>query len=199
MVAKRRKFQIIAFAPGKKKTPFWKSKSRYHLSSLRVITHQYGWVITQRESPIVGSTVSAHMGSLPEGGRGGFFLLIYPLYIIFSRRKKEWYISVETVKIRGLEHCMRPRGLKSSRDYSISYTIVVFGYLNPFLAILNFFDSYHALATLRKLKDLEKLAFLANFGNFCPKLEILAISKFDRKMAENRPIVVQKSIFWTFW
>ena len=61
------------------------------------------------------------------------------------------------------------------------HSMIVWGCLNPFLAILIFFDSYHALATLWKLKNLEKLAFLANFGNFCPKLEILAISKFGRK------------------
>ena len=44
-----------------------------------------------------------------------------------------------------------------------SYTMTVPGLLNPFLAILDFFDSYHALATLCKLENLGNLAFLAIF------------------------------------
>ena len=93
---------------------------------------------------------------------------------------------------------MRPSDRKTGPNDPISYTMIVSGLLNPFLAILDFFDSYHALATLCKLENLGNLAFLAIFDNFWCKLVILAISKFGRKMAENRPILVQKSIFWTF-
>merc|ERR1711994_813620 len=46
---------------------------------------------------------------------------------------------------------------------SILYTMIVSGLLHPFLAILDFFDSYHALATLCKLENLGNLAFLAIF------------------------------------
>ena len=42
---------------------------------------------------------------------------------------------------------------------SISYTMIVSGLLHPFLAILDFFDSYHALATLCKLENHRNLAF----------------------------------------
>ena len=94
---------------------------------------------------------------------------------------------------------MRPSDRKTGPNDPIWYTMIVSGLLSTFLAILDFFDSYHALATLCKLKNLEKLAFLAIFGNSLCKLVILAISKYGRKMALNRPILVQKSIFWTFW
>merc|ERR1711994_629461 len=46
---------------------------------------------------------------------------------------------------------------------SILYTMIASGLLNPFLVILDFFDSYHALATLFKLENLGNLAFLAIF------------------------------------
>ena len=53
---------------------------------------------------------------------------------------------------------------ENSWNDPISYTMTVFGLLNPFLAILDFFDSYHALVTLCKLKNLEKVAFLTTFA-----------------------------------
>ena len=46
----------------------------------------------------------------------------------------------------------------------IFYTIVFSGLLNLFSAILIFFELYHALATLCKLKNLEKVAFLTTFA-----------------------------------
>ena len=58
---------------------------------------------------------------------------------------------------------MGPTDHKTGPIDSISYTMTVSGLLNPFLAILDFFDSYHALATLCKLKNLGSLAFLAIF------------------------------------
>ena len=59
---------------------------------------------------------------------------------------------------------IEPNGPESGPIDPISYTMIVSGLLNPFLAILDFFDSYHALATLCKLKNLENSAFLAIFG-----------------------------------
>ena len=43
---------------------------------------------------------------------------------------------------------MEPSGRKTGPIDIISYTMIVSGLLNPFLAILHFFDSYHNLATL---------------------------------------------------
>ena len=59
---------------------------------------------------------------------------------------------------------MEPSDRKTGPIDPISYTMIVSGLLNPFLAILDFFDSYHALATLCKLKNLEKVAFLTTFA-----------------------------------
>ena len=57
---------------------------------------------------------------------------------------------------------------KHCRKDPISYTMIVPGCLNRFLMILDFFDSYHPLATLYKLKTLGNLAF---FDNFCVKID----------------------------
>merc|ERR1711994_124758 len=97
-----------------------------------------------------------------------------------------------------ISYSMAPSEPKTGPYDPKSYSRIVSAWLKPFSAILDFFDFYHALTTLCKLKNLEELAFLAIFGNFWCKLVILAISKFGRKTAENGPILVQKSIFWTF-
>ena len=56
---------------------------------------------------------------------------------------------------------MGPSDRKTGPIHPISDTMIVSGLLKPFLAILDFFDSYHALATLCKLENLGNLAFLA--------------------------------------
>ena len=61
---------------------------------------------------------------------------------------------------------MGPSDRKTGPIHPISDNMIVSGLLKPFLAILDFFDSYHALATLCKLENLGNLAF---FGNFCVK------------------------------
>ena len=87
---------------------------------------------------------------------------------------------------------------ENSWNHAISYTMTVFGLLNPFLAILDFFDSYHALATLCKLGNLGNLAFLAIFVP--KKVEIAHFGGhfFGQKIALNRAISVGISIFWLF-
>ena len=66
--------------------------------------------------------------------------------------------------------------------HPILYTMTVSWLLNLFLAILYFFDSYHALATLCKLENLGNLAFLAIFA---PKLHILGGHSLGQKIALN--------------
>ena len=61
---------------------------------------------------------------------------------------------------------MEPSDRKTGPIDPISYTMIVSGLLHPFLTILDYLDSYHALATLYKLENLGNLAF---FGNFCVK------------------------------
>ena len=58
---------------------------------------------------------------------------------------------------------MEPSDRKTCPIDPISYTMIVSGLLKPFLAILDFFDSYHALATLYKLENLGNLTFLSIF------------------------------------
>ena len=55
---------------------------------------------------------------------------------------------------------------KTGLNDPVSCIMIVSWCLNTFLAILDFFDSYHTLATLCKLENLGNLAF---FGNFCVK------------------------------
>ena len=61
---------------------------------------------------------------------------------------------------------MAPSEPKTAPYNTMSYTSIVSGCLKPFSAILYFFDFYHALGTLRKLRNLEKLAFLAILATF---------------------------------
>ena len=81
----------------------------------------------------------------------------------------------------------------------ISYTMIVSGLLNPFLAILDFFDSYHALATLCKLENLGNLAFLAIFVSKMVEIAHFGGHFLGQKIALNRAISVGISIFWLFW
>ena len=59
-------------------------------------------------------------------------------------------------------------------------SIVISGKFCPFLAILDFFDSYHALATLCKLKNL-KLIFWPFLGQKWTKLHILGVDFLVKK------------------
>ena len=56
---------------------------------------------------------------------------------------------------------------KTGSNNPISYTMIVSGCLKPFLAFLDFFDSYHVLAMPCKLKELGNLPFLTILDNFC--------------------------------
>ena len=58
---------------------------------------------------------------------------------------------------------MGPSDLKTDLNEPISNIMIVSGLLRPFLAILDFFDSYHALTTFCKLENLGNLAYLAIF------------------------------------
>ena len=53
---------------------------------------------------------------------------------------------------------MEPSDLNNGRNDPISYTMIVLWLFSTFLAILDFFESYHALAMLCKLKDFENLS-----------------------------------------
>ena len=90
---------------------------------------------------------------------------------------------------------MAPIDPKNGQNDPISYTMIVSGCLKTFLAILDFFDSYHALAMLCKLKNLENLAFLAIFVSKMVEIAHLGGQFFGRKIAVNRAISVGKSIF----
>ena len=63
-----------------------------------------------------------------------------------------------------MSYSTAPSEPKMGLNDPILFTRIVSGSLEPFSAILDFFDFSHALATLCKLKNLEKLTFLAIFG-----------------------------------
>ena len=94
---------------------------------------------------------------------------------------------------------MEPSDRKTGPIDPISYTMIVSGLLNPFLAILDFFDSYHALATLCKLENLGNLAFLAIFVSKMVEIAHFGGHFLGQKIALNRAISVGISIFWLFW
>ena len=71
---------------------------------------------------------------------------------------------------------MKARGPKTDPIDPMSYTMIVSGLLNPFLAILDFFDSYHALATFCKF---EKTCKFGIFGNFEAIVVISEKKKFS--------------------
>ena len=50
-------------------------------------------------------------------------------------------------------HEIEPSDPKNGRNDPISSSMIVSGCLKPFLAILDFFDSYRTLATLCKLEE----------------------------------------------
>ena len=94
---------------------------------------------------------------------------------------------------------MEPSDRKTGTIDPISYTIIVSGLLNPFLAILDFFDSYHALATLCKLENLGNLAFLAIFVSKMVEIAYFGGHFLGQKIALNRAISAGISSFWLFW
>ena len=94
---------------------------------------------------------------------------------------------------------MEPSDRKTGPIDPISYTMIVSGLLNPFLAILDFFDSYHALATLCKLENLGNLAFLAIFVSKMVEIAHFGGHFLGQKIALNRAISAGISSFWVFW
>ena len=74
--------------------------------------------------------------------------------------------------------------------------MIVAGLLKLFLAVVDFFDSYRALATLWKLENLVNLAFLAILSS---KLHILGGHFLGSKITLNRVISAGISSFWLFW
>ena len=94
---------------------------------------------------------------------------------------------------------MEPSDRKTGPIDPISYTMIVSGLLNPFLAILDFFDSYHALATLCKLENLGNLAFLAISLSKMVRLAHFVRHFCGQEIAINRAIKVEISSFWLFW
>ena len=58
---------------------------------------------------------------------------------------------------------MEPNDPIHGQNDPILYTMIVSGCLKIYLVILHFFDPYHTLAMLCKLKNLENLALLATF------------------------------------
>ncbi len=93
---------------------------------------------------------------------------------------------------------MGPSVAKNGRNDPISSSMIVSGCLKPFLAILDFFDSYRTLATLCKLKETPNLALLAI--SFSKMIEIGQITGpfFGQKIDLNHPRSVRFSIFWAF-
>ena len=92
-----------------------------------------------------------------------------------------------------------PSDPNTGRIEPISYTMIVSGLLNPFLAILDFFILYHALVTLCKLENLGNLTFLAIFVSKMVEIAHFGGHFFGQKIALNRAISVGISIFWLFW
>ena len=95
--------------------------------------------------------------------------------------------------------CRGPSAHRNGQNDPISYTMTVSGLLNPFLVISDFFDSYHAIATLCKLKNLGNLAFLAIFLSKMVEIAHFGGHFLGQKIALNRAISVGISIFWLFW
>ena len=93
---------------------------------------------------------------------------------------------------------MEANGPKTGPIDPISYTMIVSGLLSPFLAILDFFDSYHALATLCKLENLGNLTFSAIFGSKMVEIAYFGGHFLGQKIALNRAISVGISIFLGF-
>ena len=94
---------------------------------------------------------------------------------------------------------MGPSALNTGPNELISYTMIVSGLLNPFLAVLDFFDSYDALATLYKLENLGNLAFLAIFVSKMVEIAHFGGHFLGQKIALNRAISAGISSFWLFW
>ena len=98
-----------------------------------------------------------------------------------------------------MSYSTAPSELKTGPNDPISYTRIVSGWLKPFSAILDFFDFYHALATLCKLKNLGNLAFLAIFVSKMVEIAHFGGHFLGQKIALNRAISVGISSFWLFW
>ena len=77
---------------------------------------------------------------------------------------------------------------KTDPNELISYTMTVSGLLNLFLLILDFRDSYHALATLGNLENLGNLAFLVIFGSKMVEIAHFGGHFLGQKIALNRAI-----------
>ena len=88
---------------------------------------------------------------------------------------------------------------KTGPNEPISYTMIVSGLLNPFLAILDFLVSYHAIATLCKLENLGNLAFFAIFLSKMVENTHFGGDSLGQKIALNRAISIGISSFWVFW
>ena len=95
-----------------------------------------------------------------------------------------------------LKQYIGPSDSKTTPNDPISYTMIVYGRLDLFLAISKFFDSYRAVASPGKLDKTPKLAL---FEFFFVRIALLGVSKSGQKMAINRPISVGTSIFWILW
>ena len=66
-----------------------------------------------------------------------------------------------------LKQYIGPSDYKTASGDPISYSMIVYGHLDPFLAISKFFDFYRAVASPRKLDKTPKLAL---FEIFPPQL-----------------------------
>ena len=74
-----------------------------------------------------------------------------------------------------LKQYIGPSDYKTASGDPISYSMIVYGCLNPFLAISKFFDSYRALASPGKLEENLKSGIFGNFGKL-PKTPIFGFS-----------------------